>query len=56
MWGGVMDDKEKDQDQKDNTNHNEERIAIARNLKSMNLDINSIVRATGLTQDEIDAI
>ncbi len=34
----------------------DERIAIARKLKSMNLDTNSIVQATGLTQSEIEAI
>ncbi len=34
----------------------DEKIAIARNLKSMNLDTASIVQATGLTQAEIESI
>ncbi len=34
----------------------EERFAIARNLKSLGLDIQSIMKSTGLTQEEIESL
>jgi len=34
----------------------EEKLQIARNLKSMNLDVESISKATGLSQEEIEKL
>jgi len=34
----------------------EEKLQIARNLKSMNLDVESISMATGLSQEEIEKL
>ena len=34
----------------------EEKIAIARNLKSMDMSISDISKATGLSEEEIDSI
>ena len=34
----------------------EEKIAIARNLKSMGMSISDISKATGLSEEEIDSI